>query len=333
MLKFILKRLATIFPMLVIVLTLTFFIVNLAPGSPFSDERQMSPEVESNLNAKYGLDQPKWKQYFRFMARLSGFTYDRNSDEYLWHPYPDFGDSTKYKDRRVNDIIKEALPVSVILGAVAYSIALFFGITAGILSAIKQNSWLDYITTTGTMMGVSVPSFVVGPLLVTILSLTLFWLPPAQMEWALEWEYIRIPTLKTLVLPAFTLSTIYIAFIARMTRSAMIETLRQNYIRTARAKGLPERIVILRHALRGSLLPVVSFSGPALAHLLTGTIVVETIFAVPGLGRYFIDAANNRDHFLLLGITSFFTIAIMIFNLLVDVIYTYVDPRIKIFNA
>jgi oligopeptide transport system permease protein len=316
-------------PLVLLVLTITFFMVSLAPGSPFSKERKLPPEIEANLNAKYGFDQSRWNQYTRFMGRILGFTYDTETKSYSWRPYPDFGDSTKYRDRRVNDIILEALPVSIVLGLTAYLIALALGLTTGVLSSLKPNSLLDYTTMSSAMMGVSIPNFVLGPLLVIIFSLTLYWFPPARMEWALEWGYLRMPTLKTMVLPALTLAALYVAYIARMTRSGMLETLRQDYIRTARAKGLSERRVVLGHALRGGLLPVVSFTGPALAFLISGTIVVETIFSVPGLGRYFIDAANNRDHFLLLGITAFVAVSLMIFNLLVDIAYAWIDPRIR----
>jgi oligopeptide transport system permease protein len=316
-------------PLVLLVLTITFFMVSLAPGSPFSKERKLPPEIEANLNAKYGFDQSRWNQYTRFMGRILGFTYDTETKSYSWRPYPDFGDSTKYRDRRVNDIILEALPVSIVLGLTAYLIALALGLTTGVLSSLKPNSLLDYTTMSSAMMGVSIPNFVLGPLLVIIFSLTIYWFPPARMEWALEWGYLRIPTLKTMVLPALTLAALYVAYIARMTRSGMLETLRQDYIRTARAKGLSERRVVLGHALRGGLLPVVSFTGPALAFLISGTIVVETIFSVPGLGRYFIDAANNRDHFLLLGITAFVAVSLMIFNLLVDIAYAWIDPRIR----
>ena len=329
MLRFVLRRLIVMLPLVLLVLTVTFFMINLAPGSPFSRQRRLPPEIEANLNAKYGFDQPRMVQYGRFMARIFGFVYNPQSGHYTWHPYPDFGDSTKYVDRRVNDIIKEALPVSIVLGLTAYLIALFVGLALGIFSSLRQNSWLDYLTMSVAVFGVSVPNFVLGPLLVIIFSLTLYWFPAARMEWAVEWGNFRIPTLRSLFLPAITLSAIYIAYIARMTRSGMLETLRQDYIRTARAKGLPEWRVVIGHALRGGLLPVVSFTGPALADLLAGTIVVETIFSVPGLGRYFIDAANNRDYFLLLGITAFFAIALMILNLLVDIAYAYLDPRIK----
>ena len=224
------------------------------------------------------------------MGRLLGFKYESNG-RLTWRPYPDFGDSTKYKDKSVNAIIKEALPVSAVLGVLAYILALAIGLAAGIFAAYKQNSWLDYMTNGIAMLGVAVPTFILGPVLVLIFSLTLDWLPPARLEWAFEWGYLRIPTLRTILLPTVTLSALYIAYIARLTRSGLVETLRQDYIRTARAKGLSEWRVVTVHALRGAILPVVSFSGPALAFLITGTVVVERMFAIPGLGAYFIDVA------------------------------------------
>jgi oligopeptide transport system permease protein len=316
-------------PLVFVVLTITFIMVQMAPGSPFSTQRRLPPEIEANLKAKYGFDQPKLTQYIRYMGRLVGITYNRDAKAWTWHPYPDFGDSTKYKDKTVNQIIKEALPVSAVLGIIAYLVAMIVGLAAGIVAAYRQNTWVDHLTTGVAMLGVSIPNFVLGPLLVTIFSLTLYWFPPARMEWAVEWGYLRIPTLRTVVLPVITLSAVYVAYIARLTRSGMIETLHQDYIRTARAKGLPEWRVVLVHALRGGILPVVSFSGPALAFLITGTVVVERIFSIPGLGGYFIDAANNRDHFLILGLTAFGAIALMIANLLVDIAYAWLDPRIR----
>ncbi len=207
---------------------------------------------------------------------------------WVWHPYPDFGDSTKYKDKTVNQIIKEALPVSAVLGLLAYILAALLGLLRGIHSAYKQNTWVDHLTTRIAMLGVAIPNFVLEPVLVILFSLTLYWFPPARMDWAVEWGYLRIPTLRTLVLPVITLAAVYIAYIARLTRSGMVETLRQDYIRTARAKGLSESRVVLVHALPGGILPgilpVVSFSGPAIAFLITGTVVVERIFSIPGLG-------------------------------------------------
>jgi oligopeptide transport system permease protein len=262
------------------------------------------------------------------MARLVGFRYVAQRG-YQWQGYPDFGDSTKYKDKSVNQIIKEALPVSAVLGLFAYALAMALGLGMGILAAYKQNTWIDHSANGIAMLGIAVPNFVLGPVLVLIFSLTLYWLPPARLEWAYEWGYLRIPTLRTLLLPGLTLSALYVAYIARLTRTGLVETLKQEYIRTARAKGLSEWRVVTVHALRGAILPVVSFSGPALAFLLTGTVVVERMFAIPGLGAYFIDAANNRDHFLILGLTAFGAIALMLANLAVDVTYALIDPRIR----
>src|ERR1044071_4382313 len=329
MLRFAFRRLLVMGPLVFVVLTITFVMVQMAPGSPFSSQRRLPPEIEANLKAKYGFDQPKFTQYIRYMGRLLGFTYDRGTKAWTWQPYPDFGDSTKYKDKSVNQIIKEALPVSAVLGMMAYVLALIAGLGVGILAAYKQNTWLDHIANGFAMLGVAVPNFILGPVLVLVFSLTLYWLPPARLEWAFEWGYLRIPTPRTVLLPVVTLSALYIAYIARLTRSGLVETLRQDYIRTARAKGLSEWRIVTVHALRGAILPVVSFSGPALAFLITGTVVVERMFAIPGLGAYFIDAANNRDHFLILGLTAFGAIALMFANLVVDVAYALIDPRIR----
>ena len=329
MLHFAFRRLLVMGPLVLVVLTITFVMVQMAPGSPFSSQRRLPPEIEANLKAKYGFDQPKLTQYWRYMGRLIGFTYSREAKSWTWHPYPDFGDSTKYKDKTVNQIIKEALPVSAVLGLLAYILAMLVGLTAGIVAAYKQNTWVDHVTTGLAMLGVSIPNFVLGPILVIVFSLTLYWLPPARMDWAFEWGYLRIPTFRTVLLPVVTLAAVYIAYIARLTRSGMVETLHQDYIRTARAKGLSEWRVVLVHALRGGILPVVSFSGPAIAFLITGTVVVERIFSIPGLGGYFIDAANNRDHFLILGLTAFGAISLMLANLLVDMAYAWLDPRIR----
>jgi len=315
--------------MVLIALSVTFVMVQMAPGSPFSSRRRLPPEIEANLKAKYGFDQPKLVQYGRFMARLVGFRYEGGTRGYQWQAYPDFGDSTKYKDKSVNQIIKEALPVLAVLGSFAYALALTFGLGLGVLAAYKQNTWIDHSANGLAMFGIAVPNFILGPVLVLVFSLTLYWLPPARLEWAYEWGYLRIPTLRTVLLPALTLSALYIAYIARLTRSGLVETLKQEYIRTARAKGLSEWRVVTVHALRGVILPVVSFSGPAIAFLLTGTVVVERMFAIPGLGAYFIDAANNRDHFLILGLTAFGAIALMFANLLVDITYALIDPRIR----
>jgi oligopeptide transport system permease protein len=232
----------------------------------------------------------------------------------------DFGTSLKYEGQSVNQILWRALPVSAALGLSAYALALVVGIGMGTFAALRQNSWIDYASMALAMIGISIPNFVLGPLLVLLFGLTLFWLPPAL------WN--GFPS-KSVILPALTLSAIYIAYIARLTRSGVLEVMRSDYIRTARAKGLSERQVVMRHALRGGLLPVLSFSGPALAFLITGTVVVEKVFALPGLGNYFINACFNRDEPLIIGIVAFIAISVLVFNLLVDIAYGFVDPRIR----
>ena len=305
MLRFIIRRVAIIVPMLFIVISLTWALVRLAPGNFYSGEKKLAPAVEQNIRDKYGLDKPWYVQYGKVLRNLARL---------------DFGTSLKYEGQSVNQILMRALPVSASLGLAAYLIALVVGITMGTIAALKQNSWLDYASMAVAMLGISIPNFVLGPLLVLLFSLTLFWFPPAL------WNGFAS---KSLVLPALTLSAIYIAYIARLTRSGMLKVLRSDYIRTARAKGLTETQVITRHALRAGLLPVVSFSGPALAFLITGTVVVERIFALPGLGNYFINACFNRDEPLIIGIVAFIAITVLVFNLLVDISYAFIDPRIR----
>lgn len=305
MLRFIIRRLIVIVPMLFIIVSLTWILVRLAPGNFYSGEKKLAPAIENNLRDKYGLNKPWHVQYRRVLWNIARF---------------DFGTSLKYEGQTVNQILLRALPVSAALGLSAYLIALLVGITLGTLAALRQNSLIDYASMAIAMLGISIPNFVLGPLLVLLFSLTLFWFPPAL------WD--GFPS-RSIVLPALTLSAIYIAYIARLTRSGMLEVLRSDYIRTARAKGLSERQVVMRHALRGGLLPVVSFSGPALAFLVTGTVVVEKIFALPGLGNYFINACLNRDEPLIIGIVAFIAITVLVFNLLVDISYAFIDPRIR----
>ncbi|PYS91851.1 MAG: ABC transporter [Acidobacteria bacterium] len=305
MLRFIMRRILVTIPMVLIVVTLTWGLIRLAPGNFYSGEKKLPPAVEKNLREKYGLNQPWYVQYYRLMRNVVQL---------------DFGTSLKYEGQSVNSILVRTVPVSAILGLLAYLLALTVGLIAGVLAALKQNSKIDYASMALAMLGISLPSFVLGPLLVLIFSLTLYWLPPARWNGFPSWN---------LLLPVLTLSAIYMAYIARLTRSGMLEVLRSDYIRTARAKGLKELDVILRHALRGGLLPVVSFTGPALALLVTGTVVVERIFALPGLGNYFINANLNRDEPLIIGIVAFTSIVILLFNLLVDIAYAYIDPRIR----
>ena len=305
MLRFILRRIIVIIPMLFIIVSLTWGLIRLAPGNFYTAEKKLAPAVEKNLRDKYGLNKPWYVQYGKMLLNIAKF---------------DFGNSLKYEGQSVNQILLKALPVSAALGLSAYLFALLVGITMGTFAALKQNSWIDYGSMALAMLGISIPNFVLGPLLVLLFALTLFWLPPAL------WQ--GFPS-RNIILPALTLSAIYIAYIARLTRSGMLEVMRSDYVRTARAKGLSERAVVMRHALRGGLLPVVSFSGPALAFLITGTVVVEKIFALPGLGNYFINACFNRDEPLIIGIVSFIAISVLVFNLLVDIAYGFIDPRIR----
>jgi oligopeptide transport system permease protein len=301
---FIIRRLLVTIPMVLVVVSLTWGLIRLAPGSFYTSERQLPAAIEKNLREKYGLDRPWYVQYGRMLANTAR---------------GDFGSSLKYTGQSVNSILAATLPVSALLGLLAYLLALCVGITSGVIAALRQNTRFDYTSMAVAMVGISMPNFVLGPLLVLVFSLTWFWLPPAL------WEGFGAH----LVLPVLTLSAIYMAYIARLTRAGMLEVLRSNYIRTARAKGLSERAVLLRHAMRGGLLPVVSFSGPALAFLVTGTVVVERIFALPGLGNYFINANLNRDEPLIIGIVAFVSIVILVFNLMVDVAYGFIDPRVR----
>ncbi|HEU4595409.1 MAG TPA: ABC transporter permease subunit [Pyrinomonadaceae bacterium] len=305
MFKFIIRRLLILIPMVLIVVTLTWGLIRLAPGNFYTGEKRLPPAIEKNIRAKYGLDQPWYVQYGRMIGNvLRG----------------DFGDSLTYPGQSVNSILARTLPVSATLGILAYLLALIVGVTTGTIAALRQNSKYDYASMAIAMLGISLPNFVLGPLLVLVFSLSLYWLPPAR--WG------TFPSVN-IILPVITLSAIYMAYIARLTRAGMLEVLRADYVRTARAKGLNERQVVFRHVLRGGLLPVVSFTGPALAILITGTVVVERIFALPGLGNYFINANFARDEPLIIGIVAFISIIILIFNLLVDIAYGFIDPRIR----
>jgi oligopeptide transport system permease protein len=305
MLSFILRRLVVIFPMVLIVVTLTWGLIRLAPGNFYTGEKRIPPAIQENIKRKYGLDRPWYVQYGRMMSNIVR---------------GDFGTSLSYPGQSVNQILARTLPVSATIGLVAYLLALAVGLVAGTLAALKQNSRLDYASMGLAMLGISLPNFVLGPLLVLVFSLTLYWLPPAR------WE--GFPS-RSIILPVLTLSAIYMAYIARLTRSGMLEVLRSDYVRTARAKGLSERDVIFRHVMRGGIMPVVSFTGPALAFLITGTVVVERIFALPGLGNYFLNANLARDEPLIIGIVAFISIMILVFNLLVDISYAFIDPRIR----
>jgi oligopeptide transport system permease protein len=303
MLNFILKRLVIIIPMALLVVTLTWGLIRIAPGNFYDSDKPLPPAIEANIKKKYGLDKPWYEQYGLMMLNIVKL---------------DFGDSLKYQGQSVNEIIRRHLPYSATIGLLAYVLALIVGLAAGIFAALKQNSAFDYGSMALAMLGLSVPNFVLGPILVLAFALGLYWFPPAR--WG---------GFSSLVLPVITLAAIYAAYIARLTRAGMLEILRSDYIRTARAKGLDEKTVLLKHALRGGIIPVVSFTGPALAALLAGTVVVERVFSIPGLGNIFIQSVLNRDEPLILGIVAFLSILIMIFNPVVDVSYGFLDPRIR----
>jgi len=306
MLRFIVRRLLVTIPTILVVISITWVLIKLAPGNFYSGEKPLPAAVEKTIREKYGLDKPWYQQYGKTM-----WTIIRHLD---------FGTSLRYEGQSVNTIIKRSLPVSATIGILAYLLALIVGITFGSIAALKQNSKWDYGSMALAMLGISVPNFVLGPILVLIFSLGLYWLPPSR--WG------GFPS-RNLILPVVTLSAIYMAYIARLTRAGMLEVLRSDYIRTARAKGLSERDVVIRHALRGGLMPVISYTGPALAFLLTGTVVVERIFSLPGLGNYFIQASLNRDEPLIIGIVAFIAITLLLMNLLVDIAYAYLDPRVR----
>lgn len=303
MTRFILKRLLEIVPVLFIIVTLVFFMIRLAPGGPFDTEKSVPPEVRENIEAYYHLDLPLYRQYIMYLGRLV---------------HGDLGPSFKNANFSVNELIALGFPVSLELGLYALAIALAIGLAAGISASLKPNSARDYVPMSLAMAGICIPNFVLGPLLVLVFALWLGWLP------ASGWDG---PLYK--ILPALTLGAAYAAYVARLTRGSMLEVLSQDFIRTARAKGLSEPRVVLRHALRGGIQPVVSFLGPATAGLLSGSFVIETIFQIPGLGRFFVQAAFNRDYTMILGTVLFYATLILVLNLAVDVIEAFLDPRIR----
>ena len=305
--KYILKRILGLIPTMFIIITLSFFIIRLAPGGPFSSEKKVTPEVMQNLLKKYHMDESLPKQYLRYIGNICR---------------GDLGPSYKNKDYTVNQLIKASLPNSLILGTVSLLIAVFFGVLVGIISALRKNSLADYTSMSVAIVGISVPNFVVGPVLMLLFAVKLHWLPTSG------WITGRNGWI-TLIMPAITLSLPYFAYIARLSRASILEILRSDYIRTARAKGLRNSVVIRRHVLRGAMLPVVSYLGPAFAGIVTGSVVVEQIFLVPGLGNFFVKSALNRDYTLIMGTVIVYSLILVIMNLFVDIIYSFLDPRIS----
>jgi oligopeptide transport system permease protein len=308
MIKTIVGRLLQLIPVLWILLTLTFFLSKVVPGGPFSAERQATPEVIAKLNEYYGLDKPLWQQYLSYLARVVRF---------------DFGPSYTYQTDSVNEVIARAFPISFQIGSLAFCIALILGVTAGVVAAVNKNKLWDYFPMSLAMAGICVPTFVMGPILALIFGLGLKLAPVSG------WYGLNYVPLHPMVMPALTLGLFYSAYIARLTRGGMLEVLNQDFIRTARAKGVPDHEIIFKHAMRGGLLPIVAFLGPAFAGLISGSFVVEKVFNVPGLGQEFIKSVFNRDYPLILGTVVFFGALIVIFNLVSDVLQGLMDPRTR----
>lgn len=306
MLRFIGRRLLVAIPTLFLVVTVAFFMMRAAPGSPFDMDRKLSPEIEQNVKAKYGLDRPLHEQYVNYLAdAVRG----------------DFGPSLKYRDKTVLDILKENYPVSLRIGGYAIILASIIGVALGVLAALRQNRPADYGVMTVAILGVCIPTFVTAPVLILFFASKLQLLPNGG------WNNGAI---QNLILPVIVLALPQIAIISRLTRAGMVEVLHSNYVRTARAKGLPEHRIVTKHALRAALLPLVSYLGPACAGLLTGSLVVEQIFNLPGLGKFFVISAMQRDYTVVMGMVIFYAALILVLNLIADLLYAALDPRVKL---
>jgi oligopeptide transport system permease protein len=304
MLIFLCKRILQAIPVMFLVTALTFFMIHAAPGGPFSQERAVPAEVLKHLNQRYHLDEPVWQQFFAYVGHLL---------------QGDFGPSFKYPSHTINDLIAAGFPATFELAIYATLFALLVGLSAGISAALKPNTPQDYVPMSSAMLGICLPSFVLGPLLLLVFGIWLHWLPVGG--WG------QIPGDK--ILPSITLGAAYAAYIARISRGSMLEILSQDYIRTARAKGLSTPRIVFVHALRGAITPVISFLGPAIAGLLAGSFVVESIFQIPGLGRFYVLAAFNRDYTMIMGCTIFFAFLIIVFNLLSDVLLVWLNPKLR----
>jgi len=305
LLRYSFRRLLGAIPTLLVLIAFAFFMIRAAPGGPFSSERQLSPEIEANLRAAYHLDEPLYQQFGRYLFDIARF---------------DFGPSFQYRDYTVTELIMTGFPVSLTLGGSAMLLALFFGVTAGCIAALRQNTIADHGVMAIAMTGISIPNFVMAPLLVLVFAVYLGWLPAGGLGQG---------SARNLVLPVIALALPQIAYLARLTRGSMIEVLRSNFIRTAKAQGLPNWQIVVRHALKPALLPVVSYLGPATAAVITGSVVIEQIFGVPGLGRFFVTGALNRDYTLVMGVVVFYGVLIIAFNFLVDLAYAWLDPKVK----
>lgn len=305
MLNYFVRRILGVIPTLFVLMALAFFLIRLAPGGPFDSEKVLLPEIEANLRAAYHLDEPLYQQFARYLGNLLR---------------GDFGPSFQYRDLTVTELIMTGFPISLRLGAGAMFFAVIFGVLAGSVAALWQNSRTDYFVMAVSMTGISIPSFVMAPLLVLVFAVYLGWLPAGGLGGG---------SLRNMVLPVVALALPQIAYIARLTRGSLIEILRSNFIRTAKAQGLPMGKILLVHALKPALLPVVSYLGPATAAIITGSVVIEQIFGIPGLGRFFVQGALNRDYTLVMGIVVFYGVLIVVFNFLVDLAYAWLDPKVR----
>jgi oligopeptide transport system permease protein len=286
-----------------LVILFTYLLMKAIPGGPFTQEKRLPPEILANLNAKYGLDSPWYVQYVR----------------YVWHTFQgDLGVSMTQKGRTVMDIIGNAFPVSMQLGGMAFLLALVIGVPAGIIAALRHNTWVDYTAMLYSTVGWAIPVFIIGPILILIFSLKLGWFPTSRWQGPSHW-----------VLPVVALGTGLSAYFARLTRGSMLETLQQDFVRTAHAKGLPRRTVVLKHVLRNSLIPVVTQAGPLLGFVITGSFLTEYIFAIPGLGRFYVTSVSNRDYSVVMGLAVLLSGVIVLANLIVDIVYGFLDPRIR----
>lgn len=304
MLAFVLRRMGTALPTLLVIATLSFGLLHAAPGGPFDSEKELLPEIRASIEAAYHLDEPVWRQYLRYLGQLAR---------------GDLGPSFQYRDTSVNELIAQGLPIDLAIGGLALGVALLVGLPLGVLAALQRGGWWDRLALGASLLGISVPVYVIAPLLVLVFAVTLQWLPAGG------WGGPRY-----LVLPVLALAAPYTAIIARLSRASLVDVLEAPYILTARAKGLPWSTVVLRHASRPALLPVVSYLGPAAVGVITGSIVIETVFGLPGIGRFFVAGAFNRDYTLVMGVTLLYGVLIVIANLLADLCYAWLDPRVRL---
>jgi len=303
MITFLIRRVLWAIPVIIVVSLITFTLMHSIPGGPFDAEKALPQAIIDNLNAKYHLDDPLWKQYADYMWGFIRF---------------DLGPSIAFRSRTVNDILSDQWPVTALLGAVSFAIAVVGGVALGTISAFRQNSLIDHSAMFISMLGLSIPNMALGPLLLWIFALNLKWLPAAT--WG---------TPAHIVLPAITLGTAFMATFARITRASILQVIREEYIQTARAKGVRESLVLLKHCLRNALIPVATVAGPAFAAIMTGSMIVERIFAIPGIGKYYVSSVGNRDYPVVMAMTLVFALAVIVMNLVVDVSYAFLDPRIR----